>query len=48
MMSKHNRVHPLIIVNMYAKFDEDAQNGSVFCSQSFSINVHYDLDLWSQ
>ena len=29
LTSKINRVHPLVIINMSAKFDEDAHNGSV-------------------
>ena len=31
---------------MYTKFDEDAQNGSVLCLQSFSFNVHYNVWSW--
>ena len=46
LASKRNRVHRRIIVNMYAKVDEDAQNDSVLFSQSFSFKVHYDHDLW--
>ena len=46
--SKINRVHPLIIVNMSAKFDEKAHNGSVFyrVHKLISIYVNSDLDLW--
>ena len=43
-----NRVHPLIKVNMSAKFDEEAHNGfSLYgVHKLISIYVHYDLDFW--
>ena len=42
-----NRVHPLITVNMSAKFDEEAHRFSLYgVHKLISIYVHYDLDLW--
>ena len=40
--------HPLTMANMYAKFDEEAHNGSVFyrVHKLISIYVNCDLDLW--
>ena len=33
--SKLNAVHPLIIVSMYAKVEDDTHNGSASCAQDY-------------
>ena len=45
---KINRVHPLIILNMSAKYDKEIQNSlvSIMFTSFISIYVHCDLDLW--
>ena len=46
---KINRVHPLTMVNISAKFDEEIHNGlvAIMFTSLFPYNyVHYDLDLW--
>ena len=46
---KINRVHPLMMANMYAKFDGEAHNGLVsiyLVHKLISIYIDCDLDLW--
>ena len=47
LTSKVNRTHPSNIVNMYAKFDEDARNGFVAIVFTMVITMlgHSDFDL---
>ena len=50
LTSKINRVHPLIMVNMSAKFDQEICNGLVSimftCLSPYNNYVHCDIDLW--